>query len=85
MQVEQVRHVAEALRHLLALGVDDEPVVHPVVGEALAERDRLGALVLVVREAQVLAAAVQIEALAEQVEAHHDALAVPPGPAVAPR
>ena len=81
-QVEQVRHVAEALRHLLALGVDDEPVVHPVVGERLAERDRLGALVLVVREPQVLATAVQVEALAEQVEAHHHALASasPDGP-----
>ena len=76
-QVEQVVDVAEALRHLLALGVDDEAVVHPVVGEALAEGDGLGPLVLVVREAQVLPAAVQVEALAEQVEAHHDALAVP--------
>ena len=31
----RLRHVAEALRHLLALGVDDEAVVHPVVGERL--------------------------------------------------
>ena len=77
--------VAEALRHLLALGVDDEPVVRPVVGERVAERDGLGALVLVVREAQVLPAAVEVEAVAQQLEAHHDALAVPAGPAVAPR
>ena len=34
---------------------------------------------------QVHAAAVQVEALAQQVEAHHDALAVPTRPAVAPR
>ena len=32
-----------------------------------------------------IAAAVQVEALAEQVEAHHDALAVPARPALAPR
>ena len=51
----------------------------------LAERDRLGPLVLVVRETQVLPAAVQVEPLAEQVEAHHDALAVPAGTAIAPR
>ena len=79
-QVEQVVEVAEALRHLLAGLVDDHPVVHPVVGEALAEGDRLGPLVLVVREAQILAAGVQVEALAEQAQAHHDALAVPARP-----
>ena len=84
-QVEQVRHVAERLRHLLALGIDDEAVVHPVVGELLAERHRLGPLVLVVREAQILPAAVQIESLAQQVEAHHHALAVPARTALAPR
>ena len=46
-------------------------------GEVLAVADRLGALVLVVRELQVLAAAVDVEALAEQVERHDDALGVP--------
>ena len=84
-QIEQVRDVADALGHLLALGVDDEAVVHPVVGEPLAERHRLGPLVLVVRETQVEATAVQVETLAEEVEAHHDAFGVPAGPAVAPR
>ena len=49
-RVEQVLEVAERLRHLLARAVDDEGVVHPVVGEALAEGDGLGPLVLVVRE-----------------------------------
>ncbi len=55
-----------------------------MVRERLAERNRLGAFVLVVREAQVLATAVQVEALAEQVEAHHDALRVPARAPVAP-
>ena len=84
-QIEQVGDVAEALRHLLALGIDHEPVVHPVVREALAQRHGLGTLVLVMRELEVHAAAVQVEPLAEEVEAHHDALAVPARPAVAPR
>jgi hypothetical protein len=55
-----------------------------VVREPLAEGHRLGALVLVVREGQVLPAAVQVEALAQQVEAHHHALGVPAGPPVTP-
>ena len=84
-EVEQVLEVAERLGHLLARAVDDEGVVHPVLGEALAEGDGLGPLVLVVRELQVEPAAVQVEALAEQAEAHHDALAVPARPPVAPR
>ena len=46
-------------------------------GEAVAEGDGLGPLVLVVREGEVLAAAVDVEAVAEQVERHHDALGVP--------
>ena len=37
-------------------------------GEVAPERDRLGALVLVVRELEVLPAAVEVEPLAEQVE-----------------
>ena len=84
-QVEQVVHVAQALRHLLALGVDDEAVMHPVVGEALAQCNGLGPLVLVMRELEVLPTAVQVEAFAEQIEAHHHALAVPAGPALTPR
>ena len=84
-QVEEVGDVAEALRHLLALGVDDEPVVHPMVGKPLAQGDGLSALVLVVRELEVHPTAMQIEALTEDVEAHHHALAVPAGPAVTPR
>ena len=84
-EVEQVLEVAEALRHLLAAGVDHEAVVHPVVGEALAERHGLGPLVLVVRELQVQPAAVQVEPLAQQLERHHHALGVPARATVAPR
>ena len=84
-QVEQVVDVAQALRHLDAFAVDDPAVVHPVVGERLAQCHGLGALVLVVRELQVLTAAVQVEILAQQVEAHDHALAVPSGTPVAPR
>ena len=48
-----------------------------MAGELPADGDRLGPLVLVVGEGQVLAAAVEVEALAQQVERHHDALGVP--------
>ena len=44
----------------------------------------LGALVLVVREDEVVAAAVQVEALAEEVERHRRALDVPTRPARRP-
>ena len=83
-QVGERGEVAERLRHLGALDLDP-PVVHPVAGERLAVGDRLGPLVLVVREGQVLSPAVQVEALAQQVERHDDALGVPAGPAGAPR
>ena len=84
-QVEQAGDVAQRLRHLLAALVDDQAVVHPVAWRTCADGDGLGPLVLVVREREVQAAAVQVEALAEQVEAHHDALGVPARTAVAPR
>ena len=84
-QVEQVGDVADALRHLLALGVDHEPVVHPVVGEAFPQRHCLGPLVLVVGELEVHTATVQVETLTQQAEAHHHALTVPARTAVAPR
>ena len=45
----------------------------------------LGALVLVVREHEVVAAAVDVEALAEDLERHRRALDVPARPARAPR
>ena len=54
------------------------------MGEDLAVGDRLGPLVLVVGEAEVLATAVEVEALAQEVERHHNTLGVPPRTAVAP-
>ena len=82
-QVGQRGEVAERLGHLRALDLHPA-VVHPVPGEGLAVGDRLGPLVLVVREGQVLPAAVQVEALAQQVERHDHALGVPAGPARPP-
>ena len=58
------RGVAQRLAHLLA-AEGDPAVVQPVAGEAVAGRPRLGLLVLVVREAQVQAAAVDVELGAE--------------------
>ena len=62
-EVEQVREVVERLRHLLAVDLD-EAVVHPVRANVLPSGDGLGPLVLVVREREVLAAAVEVEAVA---------------------
>ena len=76
--------VALGLGHLLVVDVD-EAVVHPVVRErlviaALGLRD----LVLVVREDEVLAAAVDVDGLAEVAAIHCGALDMPAGTAVAP-
>ncbi len=75
--VAQREEVAQRLRHLLVVDVE-EAVVHPQPGKglavgALALRD----LVVVVRKLQVQAAAVDVEALAEQCAAHRRALDVP--------
>ena len=75
--------VAQRLAHLLA-GGGDPGVVHPVRREAVPGRAALGLLVLVVREAQVDAAAVDVEGLAEVLAGHRRALDVPAGPARAP-
>ena len=77
--------VAERLRHLLAAEVHHARV-QPVARElAVAERALgLGDLVLVVREDQVGAAAVDVERLAEVAVRHRRALDVPAGPARAP-
>src|SRR6185295_10973051 len=60
------------------------PVVHPHAREALAGRLGLRALVLVVREDQVEAAAVDVEILAELRARHRRALDVPARPPAAP-
>ena len=59
----------------------DERLPWPLHFRAFALRD----FVLVMREDQVLAAQVQIEAGAEQFHAHRAALDVPARPAVPPR
>jgi hypothetical protein len=70
------QRVAERLAHLLAVQ-RDPGVVQPVVGEAETGCARLGELVLVVREAQVDAAAVDVEGVAEVLAGHRRALEVP--------
>ena len=62
----QERDVADRLGHLLA-GELDHAVVHPDPGQLLPARGaRLGGLVLVVGEHEVRAAAVDVEADAQQ-------------------
>ena len=85
--LEHVGHeqrVAERLAHLLA-GGGDPRVVQPVRRERVPGRARLGLLVLVVGEAQVDAAAVDVEGAAEVLLRHRRALDVPAGPAPSPR
>ena len=76
--------VVERLAHLLVVD-RDEPVVHPVVGELLAgQAFGLRDLVLVMRELQVFAAAVQVDGLAQELLAHGRAFDVPAGTSFAP-
>src|SRR5262245_14875775 len=78
-------HVAERLRHLLAVELD-EAVVQPIAREGLAAvpAGALSELVLVVWKEQVDATAVNIDRLAEMRCRHRRALDVPAGPAAAP-
>ena len=85
--LEHVRHqqrVAERLAHLLA-GGGDPGVVQPVRRERVPGRAGLRLLVLVVREAQVDAAAVDVEGVAEVLVGHRGALDVPARTTRAPR
>ena len=76
--------VAERLGHLDVVDVQ-KCVVHPVAHKLLAaHRLRLRNLVLVVREHQVLAAAVDVNRLAEILLTHDRALNVPARPSLAP-
>ncbi len=77
--------VPHGLAHLLARLIHDHAVVRPAPGEHLAVGDRLGTLVLVVREDQVQTAEVEVETFAQQVERHDHAFGVPARPAFAPR
>ena len=82
-QVAQGVEVALALRHLAAVD-EQEAHVHPVAGEGLVRGGlALRDLVLVVREHQVFAAGVQVEAVAQVLHGHGGALDVPAGTAAA--
>jgi hypothetical protein len=85
-QVVEGVEVALALGHLVAV---DEQVraVEPMRGETLHAGRALGLrdLVLVVREAEVDAAAVQVEGGAEMLQGHRGALDVPARTTFAPR
>src|SRR5580704_2402132 len=81
----QREEVAERFRHLLVVNVD-EAVVHPQVDELVpGRRARLRDLVLVVRELEVEAAAVEVEVRAEERGRHGRALDVPAGAPAPPR
>ncbi len=86
LDVADEQHVAEALGHFLPVHLH-HAVVHPVVREAAA-RERaqaLGALVLMVREQKIAAAAMDVETLAEIFVRHRAALDVPAWPPASPR
>ena len=83
--VAQQQEVAQRLAHLLVVDLQ-HAAVHPVIGEGAAACGLgLGALVLVMREHQVGAAAVDIERQAQVLARHSRALDVPAGTALAPR
>ena len=87
---ENIRHrkeVVQRLAHLLVVD-RDKAVVHPIPGEAVrtaAIRLRLGNLVLMVREDQVAAAAMEIKGFAQILQRHRRTFDVPSGPSFAPR
>src|SRR6266542_2403197 len=83
-QLGDEQRVAERLAHLLPAH-GEQGVVQPVPGEAVSGRPRLGDLVLVVREDEVGAAAVDVEGLAEVPGGHRRALQVPARAARPPR
>ena len=80
----QRKEVAERLGHFLAV-YQQHARVHPGVGEALVPgAGGLGALVLVMREGKVGAAAVDVDRGAQVAMHHGGALGVPTGTALAP-
>ena len=84
-QVGQQHHVPGGLGHLAPLEQQVLPV-HPLPDHVVpGDRVGLGPLVLVVREAQIDAAGMDVDVLAEVVQRHRRALGVPAGEAGAPR
>ena len=80
----QVDHVADRLAHLGRTEVEQR-MVYPVPGEPESGRPGLGDLVLVVREHQIQATAVDVELVTQVPPAHRRALDVPARPARPPR
>src|SRR5262249_2126963 len=77
--------VAFGLRHLRVPDRAQHPVVHPELRESVTEGARLRDLVLVVREAEVQSAAVNLERRPQQLLGHDGALDVPARAAATPR
>ena len=85
--IQQIAHgkeIAQALGHLLALDLQ-HLVVHPIAGKAVASAFALRDLVFMVREGQIIAAAVNVELTAQQGLRHGRAFDVPARAPLAPR
>ena len=86
--LEQFAHqhdVAQGLGHLGVVDID-EAVVHPVATElfAIVRAGALGDLVFVMREDQIVAAAVNVDAAAQMLGRHRRALDMPAGASATP-
>ena len=84
--VQQIAHgeeVAKRLGHLLALDLQHF-VVHPNVREPVANTLALGDLVLMMREHQIITAAVNVKTLAQQFVRHGGAFDMPARTPLAP-
>ncbi len=76
--------VAEGLRHLLALD-EQVPAMHPMANKRTPSRGlRLGDLVLVMGEDEVLTTEMHVERFAQLGDAHYRALEMPTRPTTAP-
>ena len=82
-RIPQRDDVPDRLRHLLLRELE-QAVVSPEAGELTAGAARLGELVLVMRETEVDAPAVDLEDRAEKLLGHRRALDVPARPPEAP-
>ena len=76
-EIKKIRYISEAFRHLFTLGVNDEAIVHPVIGESFSECNSLRALVFVMRKLEVHAATMQIKSLTQKIQTHDHTFAVP--------
>ena len=77
--IQQIAHgkeVAQGLGHLLALDLQ-HLIMHPDLGKAVACAGALGDLILMMRELQIVAAPMNVKALAQQLMRHGRAFDVP--------